>query len=56
MIVLCSHDQRLDSFYRERLSAYKVPKKYHFAEELSTNEVGKVMKKVLREQFSQPVS
>jgi long-chain acyl-CoA synthetase len=40
----------LKSFCRERLAPYKVPSKYEFVKELPKTQVGKVLKRVLRQQ------
>lgn len=44
------------SHCRERLGRYKVPKHVRFADELPHNSSGKVLKPMLREQISQPLS
>jgi len=41
--------QELDSFCRERLAAYKVPREYEFTTEIPKNSTGKILKRVLRE-------
>ena len=43
-------EQELDSYCRERLAAYKVPKLYEFRSELPKSAVGKVLRRELREQ------
>ncbi len=40
----------LEDFLRERLADYKVPRSYSFVQELPRNALGKVLKRVLREQ------
>ena len=39
---------------RERLAAYKLPKRVHFVHELPRNAMGKVLKTALREKFTRP--
>ena len=39
---------------RERLAAYKLPKRVHFVDELPRNAMGKVLKTALRERFTRP--
>ncbi|MBW1643752.1 MAG: long-chain fatty acid--CoA ligase [Deltaproteobacteria bacterium] len=41
-------EEELNSFCRERLSAYKVPKIYEFIDELPKSAVGKILRKELR--------
>jgi len=43
----------LKSFCRERLAPYKVPSKYEFVKELPKTQVGKVLKRVLRQQAAE---
>jgi long-chain acyl-CoA synthetase len=43
----------LKSFCRERLAPYKVPSKYEFVKELPKTQVGKVLKRVLRQQVAE---
>ena len=38
---------------RERLTAFKVPKRIHFVDDLSRNSSGKLLKRVLRDQFAE---
>ena len=44
----------LEQFLRERLADYKVPRSYSFVDELPRNALGKVLKRVLREQGVSP--
>ncbi|MCX5773723.1 MAG: hypothetical protein NTX05_03835 [Fusobacteria bacterium] len=44
-------DADLRHFLLERLASYKVPKYFEFVVELPKNTLGKVLKKVLREQY-----
>jgi len=43
-------EKDLDKFCRERLAAYKVPRLYEFRDELPKSLVGKVLRRVLREE------
>jgi long-chain acyl-CoA synthetase len=43
----------LKTFCRERLAPYKVPSKYEFVKELPKTQVGKVLKRVLRQQAAE---
>jgi long-chain acyl-CoA synthetase len=43
----------LKTFCRERLAPYKVPAKYEFVKELPKTQVGKVLKRVLRQQAAE---
>jgi long-chain acyl-CoA synthetase len=43
--------EELSAFVRQRLASYKVPKQFHFVNELPRNSLGKVLKTVLREPF-----
>ncbi|WP_026673405.1 long-chain-fatty-acid--CoA ligase [Alkalihalobacterium bogoriense] len=43
-------EQEFDTYCREKLAAYKVPKKYEFREELPKTMVGKVLRRALREE------
>jgi acyl-CoA synthetase (AMP-forming)/AMP-acid ligase II len=43
-------------FCRQRLSSYKKPESVVFVDELPRNPMGKVLKRVLREQFNQPIT
>jgi long-chain acyl-CoA synthetase len=47
-------EQTLLDFCRERLAGFKVPKSLTFVEELPKNAAGKILKRLLREQYSQP--
>ena len=42
--------RELEDFLRQRLADYKVPRSYSFVPELPRNALGKVLKRVLREQ------
>lgn len=42
--------EELDTFCRERLAAYKVPKQYEFRTELPKTMIGKVLRRALREE------
>ena len=42
--------QGLEAFLRERLADYKVPRTYEFRSDLPRNALGKVLKRVLREE------
>ncbi|WP_018921669.1 long-chain-fatty-acid--CoA ligase [Salsuginibacillus kocurii] len=44
------NEQELNSFCRERLASYKVPRAYEFRKELPKTMVGKVLKRVLAEE------
>ena len=43
-------EKDLDNFCRERLAAYKVPRIYEFRDELPKSLVGKILRRVLREE------
>ncbi|GAX91765.1 long-chain-fatty-acid--CoA ligase [Effusibacillus lacus] len=49
-------ESELNSFCRERLSAYKVPRLYEFRKELPKTMVGKVLKRALQEEESKGMS
>ncbi|PRZ13527.1 long-chain acyl-CoA synthetase [Laceyella sediminis] len=58
-LVVKRADQEVDTqtlldFCRERLAGFKVPKSLKFVEELPKNAAGKILKRTLREQYSQP--
>ncbi len=42
----------LDAHCRERLAGYKVPKSFRVVDTLAKNAIGKILKRVLREQYS----
>ena len=42
----------LIAFCREALAGYKIPRRYSWLEELPRNPSGKVLKRVLRDQFA----
>ena len=42
-------EEELDRYCRERLAAYKVPKRYEFTDSLPKSSVGKVLRRELRE-------
>ena len=44
---------QLDAHVRSRIAGYKVPRSYEFAERLPLSGIGKVQKKVLRDQCVQ---
>ena len=46
-------EQELKEFCREGLTAYKLPRRIHFADELPKSNIGKVLRRELREQHSQ---
>ncbi|MSQ11215.1 MAG: long-chain-fatty-acid--CoA ligase [Dehalococcoidia bacterium] len=48
-------EAELIEYCRQRLSSFKKPESVVFVKELPRNPMGKVLKRVLREQFSQPV-
>jgi long-chain acyl-CoA synthetase len=43
----------LKEFCRERLAPYKVPGKYEFVTELPKTQIGKVLRRVLRQKAAQ---
>jgi len=43
-------EQLLRDFCRERLTAYKVPKRVEFRDELPKTNVGKILRRALREE------
>jgi long-chain acyl-CoA synthetase len=45
--------EELDAFCRERLTPYKVPKKYEFMDELPKSAIGKVLRRELRDMDAQ---
>jgi len=48
-------DQEIMEYCRHRLASFKKPEAVVYVEELPRNPMGKVLKRVLREQFSQPI-
>ena len=48
-------EEEIIEYCRERLSSYKKPESVVFTDELPRNPMGKVLKRVLREQYNQPV-
>ncbi|MEJ2309667.1 MAG: AMP-binding protein [Gammaproteobacteria bacterium] len=44
-------EQELDAYARERLAAYKCPKSYIFADSLPKSNVGKILRRELREMY-----
>lgn len=48
-------DTALIEYCRERLASFKRPESIVFVEELPRNPLGKVLKRVLREQYSEPI-
>jgi fatty-acyl-CoA synthase len=48
--------EELTSFCRERLAAFKVPKRFEFVDELPKGGTGKILKARLREQHWQSVA
>ncbi len=46
-------EEEIIQWSRERLAPFKVPKKVHFVEDLPRNASGKILKRKLREQFSE---
>lgn len=48
--------EELDSYCREKLAAYKVPKIYEFRDELPKSMVGKILKRVLVEEEQQKLN
>ncbi len=51
---LAAEDEIVE-YCRQRLSSYKKPESIVFIDELPRNPLGKVLKRVLREEFSQPI-
>ena len=49
-------EQDLIDFCRERLAGFKRPRSVVFVDELPRNVMGKVLKRDLRAEFSQPIS
>ena len=47
-------EKELEAFARERLAPYKVPKLWEFRDELPKTAVGKVLRRVLREESTRP--
>ena len=48
-------EEALIEYCRARLSSYKKPESVLFVEELPRNPMGKVLKRVLREQYGHPI-
>ncbi|MBI4299266.1 MAG: long-chain-fatty-acid--CoA ligase [Chloroflexi bacterium] len=48
-------EQEIIEYCRKRLSSYKKPESVVFTQELPYNPMGKVLKRVLREQYNQPI-
>ncbi|NYE49884.1 fatty-acyl-CoA synthase [Spinactinospora alkalitolerans] len=48
-------EDELIGFVRERLAGFKVPKRVHLAEELPRNASGKLLKRVLRDEFTERI-
>lgn len=48
-------EQEIIAWAKERLASFKAPKKVHFVDDLPRNASGKILKRILREQFSSPV-
>ena len=48
-------EDEIVEYCRQRLSSYKKPESVVFTDELPRNPLGKVLKRVLREEFSQPI-
>ena len=46
-----STSDEIVEFCRERLASFKKPEIVHFVDELPKNQMGKILKKDLREQF-----
>jgi long-chain acyl-CoA synthetase len=42
-------ERELDAFCRERLAAYKVPKRYELTDSLPKSAVGKILRRELRD-------
>jgi len=49
-------EQDLKAFCREGLTAYKLPRQIHFTDDLPKSNIGKVLRRELREQHTQSVS
>jgi acyl-CoA synthetase (AMP-forming)/AMP-acid ligase II len=49
-------EEELIEHCRQRLASFKKPESVVFVEELPRNPLGKVLKRVLREQFGQPIT
>ena len=49
-------EQELIEYCRQRLSSFKKPESVVFVDELPRNPMGKVLKRVLRENFSEPIN
>lgn len=49
-------EEELIEFCRQRLASFKKPESVVFVDELPRNPMGKVLKRVLREQFGQPIT
>jgi long-chain acyl-CoA synthetase len=45
-------EQEIIEFCRKSLTAYKVPRRIHFRNELPKSNVGKILRRALREQLS----
>ncbi|MCH7787527.1 MAG: hypothetical protein IIC22_08455 [Chloroflexi bacterium] len=48
-------EDEIVEYCRQRLSSYKKPESVVFTDELPRNPLGKVLKRVLREEYSQPI-
>ncbi|MBI4340030.1 MAG: long-chain-fatty-acid--CoA ligase [Chloroflexi bacterium] len=48
-------EQEIIEYCRQRLASFKKPESVVFVEELPRNPMGKMLKRVLREQFNQPI-
>jgi long-chain acyl-CoA synthetase len=49
-------EEQIIQFVRERLASFKVPRSVAFVDTIPKNRTGKVLKRVLRERFSQPAA
>ena len=45
-------EKELDAYVREHMSSYKIPRVYHFIEALPRNNMGKISKLELKQQFA----
>ena len=48
-------EEEIIEYCRQRLASYKKPESVVFIQELPYNTMGKVLKRVLREQYNQPI-
>ena len=52
---IAAEDDEIIEYCRQRLSSFKKPESVVFVDELPRNSLGKVLKRVLKEQYDQPI-